>query len=72
MTLQTLSAVHAARDIHRGRRTVVKHGWPGKVVDAHQTWDGTTCAVEFGPKGKKRRGTTGVLVGLTEGDVQPD
>jgi hypothetical protein len=72
MTLQTLSLVHAAHDIHQGRHTVVKHGWPGRVVDAHPTWSGTTYTVEFTPAGKKHRGAIVTLVGLTEGDVDPD
>lgn len=72
MTLQTLSAVHATHDIRRGRHTLVKHGSHGKVVDAHPTWSGTTYTVEFEPKGKKHRGDTITVVGVTEDDVTLD
>jgi hypothetical protein len=69
MTLQTLSAVHAIHDIRRGRQVVVKHGSPGKVVDAHPTWSGTTYTVEFAPKGKKHRGDTVTVMGVAESDL---
>jgi len=59
-----------AHDIHQGRHTVVKHGWPGTVVDTHPTWSGTTFTVQFTPTGKKYRGANVTLVGLTEADVQ--
>ena len=72
MTLQTMSAVHATREIRRGRHTVVKHGSHGRVVDTHPTWSETTYTVEFEPKGKKNRGTTITVVGVREGDVAPE
>jgi hypothetical protein len=72
MSLQTLTRVHAAHDIHQGRHTVVKHGAPGVVVDLHPSWSGTTYTVEFTPIGKHHRKPTLTLVGLTEADVQPD
>jgi len=70
MSLETLTHVHAAHDIHQGRHTVVKHGAPGVVVDLHPSWSGTTYTVEFTPVGKKHRGVVVTLVGLTEGDVE--
>ena len=72
MSFQTLTSVHAAHDIQRGRHTVVKHGTPGKIVDMHPSWADTTYTVEFTPVGKKHRGAIVTMVGLTEGEVQPD
>ena len=72
MTLQTLSRVHAAHDIHRGEHTVVTHGCPGRIVDSHRSWADTTYTVEFAPRSKKHRRAGITLVGLTEGDVHPD
>jgi hypothetical protein len=68
MSLQTLTPVHATRDLQRGRHTVVKHGSHGKVVDSWPNWSSTTYSVEFTPV----PGATVTLTGLTEGDVQPD
>lgn len=72
MTLQALSAVHATHDIHRGRHTIVKQGSPGVIVDSHPSWTNTTYTVEFTRAGKKHRKPIVTLVGLTEGDVEPD
>jgi hypothetical protein len=72
MTLQTLTQVRAAHDLHQGRHTVVKHGARGVVVDLHPSWSETTYTVEFTQVGKHHRKPTVTLVGLTERDVQPD
>jgi hypothetical protein len=68
MSLQTLTPVHATHDLHRGPRTVVKHGSHGTVVDSWPNWSCTTYSVEFAPV----PGATVTLSGLTERDVQPD
>ena len=68
MPLEPLSVVRATRDIQRGQAVVVHHGSPGRVVNQHPGWAATTYTVEFGPVA----GSTVTLVGLTDGDVQPD
>jgi hypothetical protein len=70
MTLQTLTAVHATHDLHRGPAVVVKHGSHGKVVDSWPNWSCTTYSVEFTTDGDPAAVVT--MSGLTERDVQPD
>jgi len=71
MTIRTRTPVHAAHDIVRGPHTVIANGAHGKVVDSHRSWFETTYTVEFTAIRKHRRMPIR-LVGLTEGDVQPD
>jgi hypothetical protein len=52
MTLQALTTVRAVRDIHRGRHTVVRIGWPGTIVDSHPSWFEATFTVQFTAAGK--------------------
>ena len=69
MSLQTLTPVHATRDIRRGHN-VVKLGWHGRVVDSFPNWSSTTYSVEFVPDGDPAAVLT--MSGLTERDIQPD
>ena len=71
MTIRTRTPVHALHDIVRGPCTVIEDGAHGKVVDSHRSWFETTYTVEFTTI-KRHRRLPMRLVGLTEGDVQPD
>ena len=71
MTFHALTQVRAARDIQRGPHTLVKTGWPGKIVDSHRSWFETTYTVEFTPEGRKHQGGV-TLIGLSEDDVKPE
>jgi hypothetical protein len=65
-----LTFVHAAHDIRRGDRTIVKCGTPGRVLDVHPSWFETTYTVKFDGIGKNHRGAI-TLIGLNKDDVQP-
>jgi hypothetical protein len=66
MPLETLLPVRAVHDIQRGRRVVVEHGSPGRIVNRQPGWAATTYTVEFLPA----PGARVTIVGLTEGDIQ--
>ncbi len=72
MSLQPQTRVHARHDIRRAQHRLVKQGAHGVVVDAHPNWSGTTYTVEFTGKGKKHDRPAVTVVGLTDGDVEPD
>ena len=65
-----LTDVHAAHDIRRGEKTVVKCGSPGRVLYSHPSWFETTYTVSFTGVGKDHRGVI-TLIGLNNDDVQP-
>ena len=71
MSLLPQTRVHASHDIRRGQHRMVKRGVHGVVVDMHPGWSGMTYTVEFDGQGKHSRPAV-TVVGLTEGDVEPD
>jgi len=70
MPLRPHTCVHAVHDIRRGPHTVVRHGWPGRIVESHRSWFETTYTVEF-PGDSKHERPGVILVGLNEDDIQP-
>jgi hypothetical protein len=70
MSLRPQTPVHASHDIQRGPHGLVKRGAHGIIVDAHPHWSGGSYTVEFESTDEKRPRPT--VVGLTDGDVEPD
>ena len=70
MSLQPQTRVRASRDIQRGHHGLVKRGAHGIVVDAHPHWSGGSYTVEVESTDDNRPRPT--VVGLTDGDVEPD
>lgn len=70
MSLQPQTRVRASHDIQRGHHGLVKRGAHGIVVDAHPHWSGGSYTVEFESTDDNRPRPT--VVGLTDGDVEPD
>lgn len=72
MSFPPHTRVHASHDIQRGQHRLVKRGAHGVVVDAHPKWTGGSYTVEFEPTDMEHRKPVVTVIGLTDGDVQPD
>ena len=72
MSFQPNTRVHATHDIQRGHHRLVQQGALGVVVDAHPHWTGGSYTVEFASTGMEHSQPATTIIGLTDGDVEPE
>lgn len=72
MSLPPQTRVHASHDIQRGHRRLVKQGAHGMVVDTHPSWTGGSYTVEFESTDMEHPKPVTTVIGLTDGDIEPE